>query len=135
MTKVLTPDAQSDRDQFEDLYGYGGNCSCHLSAPCGSCTHHGNPFNQEEDDECWMDDPEEQPTGYVPKLMGCTPEEAAGHQLLSREKACPTMGEAEKRALLRCIQECADVLGLDASASPADVVFAVKALRAKADTK
>lgn len=56
-------------------------------------------------------------------------------QLLAREKACPTMDEAEKRALLRCIQECADVLSLDASASPADVVFAVKALRAKADAK
>lgn len=56
-------------------------------------------------------------------------------QLIAREKACATMDEAEKRALLRCIQECADVLGLDAAASPADVAFAVKALRAKADAK
>ncbi len=81
MTKILTPDAQSDRNDFERRYGYDGNCSCHLSAPCGSCTHHGNPLNQEEDDECWMDDPDAQPTGYAPKLIGCTPEEAAGLNL------------------------------------------------------
>lgn len=54
-------------------------------------------------------------------------------QLLAREKACPTMGEAEKRALLRCVQECMDAIGLDITASPADLVFAVKALRSKAD--
>lgn len=28
-----------------------------------------------------MDDPEEQPTGYAPKLIGCTPEETVGLNL------------------------------------------------------
>ena len=51
MVKKLTPEAQRDRDDFVRFYG-DGNCSCHLSAPCSSCTHFGNPFNQ-EDDEFW----------------------------------------------------------------------------------
>ncbi|MDP4076200.1 hypothetical protein [Acidovorax sp. A1169] len=53
--KVLTPEAQGERDDFDRSYD-GGNCSCHLSPPCGSCTHPGNPRNQEEDPDAWMDD-------------------------------------------------------------------------------
>ena len=49
----LTPDAQADRDTFELDYG-SGNCSCHISAPCGSCTHVGNPLNQENDPDAWI---------------------------------------------------------------------------------
>lgn len=49
----LTEEAQADRDAFTENYG-DGNCSCHLgSAPCSSCTHPGNPTNQEEDSACW----------------------------------------------------------------------------------
>lgn len=49
--RVLTPEAQADRDDFErDDYG----CSCHISRPCGYCTHPVNPLNQ-EDDDCWME--------------------------------------------------------------------------------
>lgn len=54
MTKVLTPEAQCERDQFTDWYGLDGNCRCHLSPPCGSCTHPGNPRNQAEDESAWM---------------------------------------------------------------------------------
>ena len=49
----LTPEAQADRDTFELDYGTG-NCSCHISAPCGSCTHVGNPLNQENDPDAWL---------------------------------------------------------------------------------
>ncbi len=50
--RQLTEEAQELRDEFEVLYGTG-NCSCHLHPPCSSCTHPGNPINQEEDDESW----------------------------------------------------------------------------------
>ncbi len=50
---VLTPEAKANREEFMREYD-GGNCSCHLSPPCFSCTHPGNPRNQEEDDDCWM---------------------------------------------------------------------------------
>jgi hypothetical protein len=49
----LTADAQRQRDEFEARYGDRGNCSCHLSPPCGSCLHPGNPNNQADDDSCW----------------------------------------------------------------------------------
>jgi hypothetical protein len=52
--RELTPEAQADRDAFERDYD-GGNCSCHLSPPCGSCTHPGNPLNQDEDESCWIE--------------------------------------------------------------------------------
>lgn len=49
--RVLTPEAQADRDDFD---AEDGCCSCHISPPCGYCTHPGNPLNQ-EDDSCWME--------------------------------------------------------------------------------
>lgn len=52
--RVLTPEAQADRDDFVSSYGDDGNCSCHLSAPCASCMHPGNPLQQDEDESCWM---------------------------------------------------------------------------------
>lgn len=60
---VLTPEAQAERDQFVAEHGHDGNCSCHISPPCGSCMHPGNPRNQEEDEAAWMDAPAED---YVP---------------------------------------------------------------------
>lgn len=57
MARRLTEAAQADRDDFERLYRFGG-CSCHINAPCGCCTHPGNPICQEED-ECWEEDVEE----------------------------------------------------------------------------
>lgn len=59
MARVLTDDAQSERDEFDSEYD-GGNCSCHISPPCGSCTHPGNPMNQEEDESAWRFIPEDQ---------------------------------------------------------------------------
>ena len=52
MGRILSERGQRQRGEFNRRYD-GGNCSCHLSAPCGSCTHPGNPRNQEEDDEAW----------------------------------------------------------------------------------
>lgn len=57
--RVLTEQARAERAEFMDEYGTDGNCCCHLgAAPCGSCTHPGNPRNQDEDESCWV---EEQP--------------------------------------------------------------------------
>lgn len=47
--RVLTEAAQKDRDAYERIKG----CSCHIAPPCGSCTHPGNPMNQDEDETCW----------------------------------------------------------------------------------
>lgn len=55
----LTVEAQSERDAFERQYGDRGNCSCHISPPCGSCLHPGNPVNQDEDDTAWVPDTDE----------------------------------------------------------------------------
>ncbi len=53
--KVLTPEAQTERDQFDRKYEYGdGGCTCFISPPCNWCTHPGNHHNQAERDECWM---------------------------------------------------------------------------------
>lgn len=47
--RVLTPEAQADRDSFEaDVRDYG--CTCFIAPPCGFCTHPGNPLNQEDDE-------------------------------------------------------------------------------------
>jgi hypothetical protein len=52
--RVLTADAEYDRANFHYLYGEG-NCSCHINPPCNSCLHPGNPLNQEEDENCWVE--------------------------------------------------------------------------------
>ncbi len=48
--RVLTDEAQADRDDFDSE---DSGCSCHTNPPCGHCTHPGNPLNQ-DDDSCWM---------------------------------------------------------------------------------
>jgi hypothetical protein len=50
--------------EAEDLYftwqrKFQGSCSCHISPPCGSCTHPGNPLCLEEDDDSWEDIPDD----------------------------------------------------------------------------
>lgn len=52
MARQLTAEAQADRDDFKRAERELGGCSCHISPPCGHCTHPGNPMNQ-EDDEFW----------------------------------------------------------------------------------
>ena len=49
----LTEQAQNDRDEWELEYHYGKACSCHISPPCNSCIHQGNPLNQDDNDSCW----------------------------------------------------------------------------------
>lgn len=52
-SRKLTPEAYADRIEFEcDVEDHG--CTCHISAPCTYCTHPGNPANQEEDENCWV---------------------------------------------------------------------------------
>lgn len=53
MTRRLTAEAQADRDDFKHHVREFGGCACFISAPCGHCTHPGNPHNQEEDD-CYV---------------------------------------------------------------------------------
>lgn len=52
--KVLTPEAEHERQQWESEFG-GRGCTCFISPPCNSCTHPGNPANQDEDDTAWVD--------------------------------------------------------------------------------
>ena len=53
-TKVLTPTAQEDADEFNANLSDSG-CSCAVSnPPCGWCTHPGNPLNLEEDENAWQ---------------------------------------------------------------------------------
>ena len=52
MSKHLKPWAQELADEFESKYGTG-NCSCHISPPCYSCTHPGNPLNLEDTPDAW----------------------------------------------------------------------------------
>lgn len=52
----LTEAAEADRHDFEAEYGRDGNCFCHLSPPCDSCLHPGNPLQQAEDETCWEPD-------------------------------------------------------------------------------
>lgn len=49
-------------------------------------------------------------------------------QLRERERQCPTKREAECRALLRCVQECADLVGLLPTATPRQLVERVRHL-------
>jgi len=58
MTKrELTAEAELDRERFDRDYGNRG-CNCFTGcAPCGWCTHPGNPINQAEDEECWEREP------------------------------------------------------------------------------
>jgi hypothetical protein len=63
MYRVLTAEAKEERAEFVSEYGRDGSCCCHISPPCSSCTHPGNPMNQEEDDSCW--EPEEKPAPQI----------------------------------------------------------------------
>lgn len=53
----LTDEAEAEAEDFRARYG-DGNCSCHLSPPCGSCTHPGHPLNLAEDPDAWVMGPE-----------------------------------------------------------------------------
>ncbi len=51
-------------------------------------------------------------------------------RLRERERLCPTMQEAESRALWRCLQECCVVAGLSpATAGPPQLIERVRQLR------
>lgn len=50
-------------------------------------------------------------------------------RLVARDRRCPTMEEAESRALLRGLMGCADEMGLSHESSPAAVVDALQCLK------
>lgn len=60
MVRVLTDEAQDERDSYESYCEESGGCRCHINPPCGACTHPGNPVNQDEDDGAWRLIPEDQ---------------------------------------------------------------------------
>lgn len=59
MSKVLTPEAQAERDEFDAAFGNHG-CSCHISPPCNFCVHPGNPLNQDEDADAWVEEEDDE---------------------------------------------------------------------------
>jgi len=51
----LIRSAREDYHEYMDKFGdHVGNCSCHISPPCPSCTHPGNPENLAEEDAAWL---------------------------------------------------------------------------------
>ena len=48
--REVTDEARAERDDWKSGYN---DCSCHISPPCNSCIHPGNPANQEEDETAW----------------------------------------------------------------------------------
>ena len=50
--RILTPEAEAERDDFERVHERRG-CYCHISAPCGHCTHPGHPLALAEDETAW----------------------------------------------------------------------------------
>lgn len=52
MDRILTPEAQAERDDFDREHEHRG-CTCFIFPPCGHCLHPGNPRNQEEDPGAW----------------------------------------------------------------------------------
>lgn len=66
----LTEWAQAERDQWEEKVP---ECQCFLCPPCASCTHPGNPRNQEEDDSCWEPGVEETSTENETSIEGDQP--------------------------------------------------------------
>lgn len=56
MGLVLTPEGEELLCKFCDDCGIGGNCSCHISPPCCSCTHPGNPLSLECDPSLWEEE-------------------------------------------------------------------------------
>jgi len=51
--KLLKPEYQQVADDFNRHYSDRG-CSCHISPPCGFCTHEGNPLNLHECEDVWI---------------------------------------------------------------------------------
>ena len=51
--KILTIEGAALKQQYEQVVLDTGGCSCHLCAPCGVCTHPGNPVNLAESEDLW----------------------------------------------------------------------------------
>ncbi len=98
----LTVEAQADREEFISEFGRDGNCSCHISPPCFSCTRPGNPRNQDERDECWeADDAVSENARLCADEIG-TRLEAAVEVTRLTERV--TMLEAERDELRRSVE-------------------------------
>lgn len=68
----LTDAAFADFEAFLMKYDDGA-CYCHISPPCGYCTHPGNPINLVEDETAWRDNcsPKSEPEAK-PDVMDLT---------------------------------------------------------------
>jgi len=91
--RQLKPWAQELADDFYAIYG-DGNCACHLSAPCGSCMHEGNPRNLEEDETAWGFDLDYETAQAIKRVQHHIERETSRH--LSEMKAAH--GIKEKNA-------------------------------------
>lgn len=71
-----------------------------------------------------------------PELVAlCRLLEIDRNKLKARERRCPTMQEAEARALLRALQEIADLTGMLPTASPAQIVERVRFISQNANAR
>ena len=59
---------RADIDAADYIENFKG-CSCHISTPCSSCTHPGNPMNLAEDDTAWEVDPAWISAGHTSRLL------------------------------------------------------------------
>jgi len=57
LKRRLTAAGEAAKSEWDRYYASSG-CSCHISPPCSSCTHPGNPDNIEEIAEYWEIEPE-----------------------------------------------------------------------------
>ncbi|OAD82844.1 hypothetical protein ATN89_17320 [Comamonas thiooxydans] len=80
--RVLNDLGEALRSQFVEEYGSSGNCSCHISPPCNSCCHPGNPLNLAEDDDCWKEEFDlDELVANAKKAIALTIEESAYRHL------------------------------------------------------
>lgn len=106
--RVLTPDAQAERDDFDQEHERRG-CTCCISPPCSHCLHPGNPRNQEEDPDAWMDEllDLDELEREARAAVASTVEAAAARHLQEMARASAvyrrtTLGIVPRRALQAC---------------------------------
>lgn len=104
----LTDEAELERSDFIREHGPEGNCSCHISPPCGSCTHPGNPLNQNEDDSCWTPVAVDviPPPQYDPDAVSFDPAKRAG-----AEKGRADSAEKDAAGLMSVIYDIRCAIG------------------------
>lgn len=98
--RELKPWAQEERDDFEKSFGYSGNCSCHISPPCSSCVHPGNPHNQAEDENAWGFDLDHEVKAAIFRIQRHIEREVHRHRMEMKVSAAPVQESSEADELL-----------------------------------